>query len=122
MNIQQAQQFFNEKKNWHEEYSPQMSQVRFSKLVYGGQTFAKVEVMCIQEDYAAEYYRQGKPPIYKEDWKELALYVVEGGKLRQVSENYILGQLMKEEQPGAVAKRAVENIKESFKETKEDDK
>ena len=48
MNIQQAQQFFNEKKNWHEEYSPQMSQVRFSKLAYNGKTFAKIEAMCIQ--------------------------------------------------------------------------
>lgn len=120
MNIQEAQQFFEDKKNWHEEYSPQMSQVRFSKLAYNGRTFAKTEAMCIQEDYAAEYYRQGKPPIYKEDWKELALYIVEGGKLRQVSENYILGKIMAEEQPGAVAKRAAENIKESFKETKEE--
>ena len=120
MNIQEAQRFFDNKKNWHEEYSPQMSQVRFSKLVYGGQTFAKVEVMCIQEDYIAELQNIAQPPIYKEDWKELALYIVEGGKLRQVSENYILGQLMKEEQPGAVAKRAAENIKESFKETKEE--
>lgn len=38
MNIQQAQQFFNEKKNWHEEYAPQMSQVRFSKIVRQGNT------------------------------------------------------------------------------------
>lgn len=120
MNTQEAQRFFDDKKNWHEEYAPQMSQVRFSKLVYGGRTFAKVEVMCIQEDYIAEFQNIAQPPIYKEDWKELALYIVEGGKLRQVSANYILGKIMAEEQPGAVAKRAVENIKESFKETKEE--